>query len=84
MSQELVGQLDKDLRLGSSVMTLHRQLYLLVKELHLVVEDIAGLKVGIRLAGLLSDLVLKDQVLRLRSDLLLHGRHRLYHLLFNL
>jgi hypothetical protein len=65
-------------------MTLHRQLYLLVKKFHLVIKDISGLKMGIRLTGLLSDLVLKDQVLCLRSDLFLHGRHRLYHLLFNL
>jgi hypothetical protein len=43
-------------------MTLHRQLYLLVKQFHLVIKDIAGLKMGIRLTGLLSDLVLKDQV----------------------
>ena len=60
MSQELVGQLNKNLRLGYSVMTLHRKFYLLVIEFHLVIKDIAGLKVGIGFTGLLSDLVLKD------------------------
>ena len=84
MCQELVGQLDEDLRLGPSVMALHRQLYLLVKHYHVVIEDVASLQVSIRLAGLLADLVLKDEVLSLRSDLLLHGRHGLYHLLFDL
>ena len=65
-------------------MALHRQLYLLVKHYHVVIEDIAGLQMGIRLTGLLSDLVLKDEVLCLGSDLVLHGRHGLYHLLFDL
>ena len=41
-------------------MALHRQLYLLVKHYHVVIEYIAGLQVSIRLTGLLSDLVLKD------------------------
>ena len=84
MGQELIGQLYEDFRLGPTVMALHRQLYLLVKHYHVVIKDVARLQVSIRLTGLLADLVLKDEVLSLRSDLLLHSRHGLYHLLFDL